>query len=700
MLKRFLKSVFAMCLVILLIAASSLIASAEVPYDSYTYWSDVGDENKAVYNRPMYSAEVSIDALSLGISEFSKIADITFDSNGNLYILDNNSRIVVLDNNYNFSHEIGLINGEESYNEANSIYIAKDNTIYICDTEGHRILHINSTGELINIITLPKALLIPDDFDFRPINMVIDDYGYTYILSDGSYYGALLYDANMQFLGFYGANTVTASISGVLSNIKNRVFPNNTKIEKSSKRLPFCFVDLAINKQGFIYTSTGYTDSARKGQVRKLGPGLGNNILGSDDISFVDNRVNTSYNDGAVSKQDIFDIEIDDNGFVYGLESAFGKVFIYDPDCRTISVFGGGMGFGSQVGTFVTASALAIKDNGNDVLVADGGTNKITLFKVTDFGTKVKKLINLTLKGEYSEAKEGWEDILALDNNFQPAYGALARAYINEGDYDTALELAKKGYDRETYAIAFEYKRSEIISDNFALIFIAIALVVVLLIVFLVVSSRKKITFIRNKEVSLMFSVLAHPSNAFTDIKEKKQGSLLLCVISVIVFYIVSILQTLKGGFLFTIYDPASFNSIWLFVKTAGLVILWVVANWMVCTLLGGKGRFKEIAIVTCYSLLPLIIEGIINIVLTNVLLPNEASFLNILSAIAIIYFVMLMIIGLMKIHDFSMGRLLGTSVLSIAGVAAIIFLAIAIVILIQQFGGFIATVITEILTL
>ena len=698
--KRFLKSVFAMCLVILLIAASSLIASAEVPYDSYTYWSDVGDENKAVYNRPMYSAEVSIDALSLGISEFSKIADITFDSNGNLYILDNNSRIVVLDNNYNFSHEIGLINGEESYNEANSIYIAKDNTIYICDTEGHRILHINSTGELIDIITLPKALLIPDDFDFRPINMVIDDYGYTYILSDGSYYGALLYDANMQFLGFYGANTVTASISSVLSNIKNRVFPNNTKIEKSSKRLPFCFVDLAINKQGFIYTSTGYTDSARKGQVRKLGPGLGNNILGSDDISFVDNRVNTSYNDGAVSKQDIFDIEIDDNGFVYGLESAFGKVFIYDPDCRTISVFGGGMGFGSQVGTFVTASALAIKDNGNDVLVADGGTNKITLFKVTDFGTKVKKLINLTLKGEYSEAKEGWEDILALDNNFQPAYGALARAYINEGDYDTALELAKKGYDRETYAIAFEYKRSEIISDNFALIFIAIALVVVLLIVFLVVSSRKKITFIRNKEVSLMFSVLAHPSNAFTDIKEKKQGSLLLCVISVIVFYIVSILQTLKGGFLFTIYDPASFNSIWLFVKTAGLVILWVVANWMVCTLLGGKGRFKEIAIVTCYSLLPLIIEGIINIVLTNVLLPNEASFLNILSAIAIIYFVMLMIIGLMKIHDFSMGRLLGTSVLSIAGVAAIIFLAIAIVILIQQFGGFIATVITEILTL
>ena len=52
------------------------------------------------------------------------------------------------------------------------------------------------------------------------------------------------------------------------------------------------------------------------------------------------------------------------------------------------------------------------------------------------------------------------------------------------------------------------------------------------------------------------------------------------------------------------------------------------------------------------------------------------------------------------KIHDFSMPRLIGTSVLSLAGVAAIVFLAITIVILVQQFGGFIVTVASEILTL
>jgi len=694
------KRIFTIVITLLLILIPTVTVNAEVPYDSYTYWLNVGEQDKAVYNRPMYSADFNIDASDLGIADFSKINDIAFDASGNLYILDKDSRIVVLDAGYNFIKEIGLIGGTESYEDAKGIYIAKDNTVYICDTEGHRILHINTDGSLIEKITLPKSNLIPDDFDFRPTNMAIDEYGYTYILSDGSYYGALLYDTDMEFLGFYGANTVTATIGSVFSNIKNRIFPNNTKKGNSTKRLPFCFVDLALDDEGFIYTSTGYTDTSRKGQIRKLGPGLGNNILGSDEISFVDTQINTSYNDGAVAKQDIFDIEVDNNGFVYGLESAFGKVFVYDSSCRIMSVFGGGMGFGSQVGNFVTVSALAIKDNGDEVLVSDGATNKITVFRITDFGRRVKELVVLTIKGDYEGSKAGWEEVIRLDNNFQPAYGALARVYINEGNYDKALELAKKGYDRETYAIAFEYKRSDIISDYFFVIFIAILVLVVALIAFLVISTRKKIKFIRNKELSLMFSVLTHPSNSFTDIKEKKQGSVLLCAISVLLFYIVTILQTLKGGFLFTVYDAASFNSLWLFVKTVGLVGLWIIANWMVCTLLQGKGRFKEIAIVTCYSLLPLIIEKAIRLILTNVLLPSEASFLNILDAIAVLYFLILMTIGLIKIHDFSMGRLIGTSVLSLAGVAAIVFLVITIVILVQQFGGFIVTVVTEILTL
>lgn len=699
--KQILTRLSAIALAFCLIATAAVHVSAEVPYESYTYWLDVSDKNKAVYNRPMYEAGFVIDSSSAGIGEFTKIQDITTDKDGNLFILDSDSRIVILNSRYALIREIGRIGGSESYADASGLYVHNDGTIYISDTEGHRVIQTNANGDLLEIITLPDSPLIPEDFDFRPLNTVIDTDGYFYVLSDGSYYGALLYSPDRQFLGFYGANQVTASVTDVLNNIKNRIFPNNIKKGNTAQRLPYCFVDFDIDNEGFIYTCNGYVGKKdRSGQIRKLSPGTGRNILGSDGINFVDTDINTSYKNGAMSKQDILDIEVDSQGFIYGLESAFGKVFLYDASCRILTVFGGGMGYGSQLGTFKTVSALTLNQDGSEVLVADSAENSITVFKITDFGKQVKQLIALTLAGDYEEAKDGWEAVLKMDNNFQPAYSGLARAYLGEGDYRAAMDLARKGYDRTTYAAAFEHQRKDFIDNHFAVLFALMILAAAGGIAFLVISTRKKLVLVRNRECRLMFNTLIHPSNSFTDIKEKHLGSVGLSVASVVIFYIVTILQTLAGGFLFSLYDASSFNSLWVFVQSVGFVALWIAANWMVCTLLEGKGKLKEILIVTCYSLWPLIIEKGIRLVLTNVLLPAEASFLKILDAIALLYFLFLMIIGLLRIHDFSMTKLIGTSVLSLLGVAAIVFLMIMIVILIQQFGGFIVTLISEILTL
>ena len=135
-------------------------------------------------------------------------------------------------------------------------------------------------------------------------------------------------------------------------------------------------------------------------------------------------------------------------------------------------------------------------------------------------------------------------------------------------------------------------------------------------------------------------------------------------------------------------------------LRSVGLVVIWIAANWLICTLLGGKGKLKEIIIVTCYSLLPLIVEGIIHIILSNVLLPVEASFLSILSVISLIYFGFMLVIGMLKIHDFGMGKFLWTSFLAVLGMAIIVFLIIMLIILVQQFGAFVATLITELSTI
>lgn len=697
--KKALCRLFAVILAILTLFGTMVTVSADAPTDSYTYWTNVGSTRKSVFNKSMYDVGSLIDVTDLGIERFSQITSMCTDKDNNLYILDAKSRIVILDNNYNFVKEIGLIDGTISYENSKGIYYS-DGIIYICNTEGANIYMINQDGVLIDTINLPDSNLIPDDFAFRPSKIARDSNGYLYVLSDGCYYGAMLYAPDRTFLGFYGSNTVSATITSVFTNISNRLFPNAEKHANSIKKLPYSFVDITIDGDDFVYTSNGFisaSSSDRKGSIRKLSPGGGTNIL-DDDVVFTDQKNLFQLTD--YYKHDLCDIEVDSNGFIYALESRYDKVFLYDDECRLLTVFGGGMGKGTQKGSFINACAMVIKNNGDEVLIADSTTGFITIFNINEYGKQVKELDYLTLEGEYDLVKEGWQDVLKQDANNQIAYSGLANAYLEEEDYDQALYYAKLGYDKKTYAVAFEYVRKDFMSENFTLIFIIIVVVVIGAIAFMFITNKKKIVFIKNPSLNLMLTTTIHPSNNFTDIKEKKLGSIPLCILLMVLYYVVTVMKTIAGGFLFSNYDPSSFNSIFVLIRSVGLVVLWIVANWLVCTLLGGKGKFKEIVVVTCYSLQPLILAGVIHIVLSNVLLPVEASFLGILSTIATIYFGFMLVIGMLKIHDYSMGKFLWTTLLSAIGMAIIVFLLIMLIILVQQFGAFVLTLLTELSTM
>ena len=701
--KKSLSRLFAVILAIVVVASAAFSVSAVAPAESYTYWTNVGTQRKAVYSKSMYDVGEIIDVTKLGVDSLKQITSMCKDSDNNLYILDSKSRIIILDDEYNLVREIKEITKNDgttvTYDDAKGIYYNKG-VIYVCNTMKGNVLMITPEGTLIDTITLPESNLIPEDFAFKPSKIACDSNGYIYILSEGSFYGALLYAPDRTFLGFFGSNTVKATISSVFTNISNRLFPNAEKYENSTKAVPYSFVDILVDEDDFVYTSNGYISAStadKQGSIRKLTPGYGNNIL-DEKVIFSDQKHLWGLTDYA--KHDLCDIEVDSNGFIYALESRYDKVFLYDDDCKLLTVFGGGMGTGNQKGSFVNACAMVIKNDGDEVLIADYTTNCITVFDINAYGKQVKELDALTLEGHYDLVKEGWQDVLKQDANSQIAYSGLANAYLEEEDYDNALYYAKLGYDKKTYGVAFEYVRKDFVSENFTLIFIVIVVVVIGAIALMFITNKKKVVFIKNASLNLMLTTPLHPSNNFADIKEKGLGSTTLCFVLLILYYVVTIMKTLAGGFLFSNYDPASFNSIVIFIRSVGLVVLWIAANWLVCTLLAGKGKLKEILIVTCYSLQPLILAGVIHIILSNVLLPVEGSFLGILSTIAVIYFGFMLVMGMLKIHDYSMGKFLWTTFLTVIGMAIIVFLLIMLIILVQQFGAFVLTIITELTTI
>lgn len=62
---------------------------------------------------------------------------------------------------------------------------------------------------LIRTLGTPDSPILPDDFLFAPVNALVDSAGITYVISSNCYQGALQYDEQGRFLGFYGSEKVT-----------------------------------------------------------------------------------------------------------------------------------------------------------------------------------------------------------------------------------------------------------------------------------------------------------------------------------------------------------------------------------------------------------------------------------------------------------------------------------------------------------
>lgn len=681
------------------VKAEDISTGDRIPYETYTYWTKLSSttSRKVVSMRPLYEVERVVNSTDISENTLGDIEDIYCSKNGYTYILDSKlPAIVVLDSEYKYLKtitELKSASGESiSFTGATGLYVTEDEKIYLCGTASECVWVSDANGNLEDTLTLPDSDIIPEKFNYSPIKVTVDNKGYVYVLSDGSYYGALLYSPTGEFLGFYGANTVASTVSQVLQNIWNRLFVNDVKKEASVKSLPYQFTDLDVGKDNFIYTATGRTTANATGQIKVLNP-AGMDVSGASDLDFQDPEYVHYANDW--KNQDLSQLAADED-FIYVLDSGNGKVYLYDVAGNLLGVFGGGTTYGDVKGTFNNPVAIAL--NGDDIIICDKAKCSVTVFRITEYGKLVKESQAKTLNSWYLEAKEGWEEVLRQDSNSQLAYRGLAKAYFREGNYKKAMEYAKIGADRDTYSESYKYVRKEIIADNFYWGFPALILLVGIAVFLFFYIRKKNIQIVKNKAIKHWLHCLIHPFDAFRQIKENGMGSVTLGTVLLGVLYVSSVLKSTEGGFIYTYFDSANFNPLFVLVKTVGIVALWTIVNWAVCTLMHGLGKMKEIYIVITYSLTPLIISNVLYLIFTNVLYENEAEFLGIMIVIFWLYTIFMLMAGSTKIHDIGFGKFFATSILTILGIAIVVFLIFLLFLLIQQFGSFLLTLFYEII--
>lgn len=684
--------------VMLLLWTSMLGVNAE---EAYTSW-DTMNGKVSVYGRDMFEASRRISGTSLGLDFALEGLEDIFCTKDKVYLLaGGEAAVVVLNSALNL--EAVITCETEDFSEAHGIYVDTDGLIYIADTERGRVLILNRDGSVRKTLELPNSDLIPDSFVYRPLKLTKDSKGYTYVLSEGSYYGALMYSPDDQFIGFYGANTVASTPLQALAYVWDLLTSNNVKQSKTTRTLPYQFANLYTGSNDFVYTCTGATSTSGNGmgQIQMLSPG-GTNVLYKREITgasinaskfnFAEDEYITRLKENKL--QSFVDLTVDNKGFIYTVDRTYGKIYVYDQDCNHLSAFGGGFGTGDTLGTFTTPSAIGLQ--GERLLIADAGTESVTVFEPTAYGLLVLEAQETTLTGDYEAAAPYWEQVLSMDANSRLAYRGLARAYYQSGDYAQARDYARLAADYTTYGQAYELLAKRFIENNFWWLFLLLLTVIGGIAAFLVYSTRHAVRLIRNEKCRTVSTVMIHPFASFQAIKYKSQGSVLIAAILVAAYFALTVLCQTHGGFLFSDFDKTTFNMVFVLLQTVGLVVLWSVTNWLVTSPMQGKGRLKDVFISTVYALLPMLVERLLFLILSQVLPLSMAPFLTMLHTVALIYSLFLLCVGTMTVHEYGFGKFVLTSVITLLGIVLIMFIVFMMGILLQQFWDFLVSVYVE----
>jgi len=191
--------------------------------------------------------------------------------------------------------------------------------------------------------------------------------------------------------------------------------------------------------------------------------------------------------------------------------------------------------------------------------------------------------------------------------------------------------------------------------------------------------------------------VIFHPFDGFYETKHRGKGNNTLATILLLLYGILGIFSTQYTGFIFNFYPTFALESVSLFMASVLPIILFIVSNWSTTSLMNGNGRFRDIYVVTCYSLLPMILFRLVTVLISNIIINEEAPILLAFNYIGIIWFYFLIFSGLCTIHEYSVGKNIVTLLATLVAAIIIIFLCVLYLTLLEKVTSFVSTITTEI---
>ncbi|MDF2657511.1 MAG: hypothetical protein K0Q94_302 [Paenibacillus sp.] len=618
-----------LCLLSLLVPQA---AWAKLPYSTYYVDPVTGEMNQI---QPLYVPDRIIDG-NLMKKPFSAPSDLFIAGNDHVYIADTgNDRIVELGPSGQFIRTIGEEEGPGKLSRPEGVFVAADGTIYAANTAGETIVQYAPDGSLLKVFAKPDSSVLGKDYFFIPTKLVVDNRGFLYVVIKDTYQGLLRMNPEGEFTGFFGANKAKLSW---MDRLKRTVL-NQVQLAQEVAKRPDSIANVTLSEDGFLFTTTA--TALNDGQIKKLNAG------GSD-----------AFKNKEFGETQLVDMTVDGHGFLYGMNRQFNEISIYDPMGGVLFYFSEGDKNARQIGVTSFASSIAINGR-NEIWLADSRSNLIHVFKRTSFGDAFMTAAHHYYEGDYFKSKAYWEEVVRQNGMLNISFNGLGKIALHEKRYDDALYYFKQSYDPEGYSDAFWNLRYEWIQDHF---FIA-ALATAAGIGALVFLGRKGRAFVRSRtwprgleryaaELKDAIYLIFHPYEGFYRLKDRQISWFVLLLIGSLAVG-VHLLSIFGSGFIAYPFDLGSYNLKW----SLGLLLVpwatWVIANYLVSSVKGGEGRFREVLQASTYAIVPYMVMQIPAIALSNVAVLEEWILIDLIHQLMWIWIVLLLFVMTQVIHNF-----------------------------------------------
>lgn len=193
------------------------------------------------------------------------------------------------------------------------------------------------------------------------------------------------------------------------------------------------------------------------------------------------------------------------------------------------------------------------------------------------------------------------------------------------------------------------------------------------------------------------FTIMAHPIRGFYEMRFENQGNVVSCILLLLLMVASLVFQMQYTGFIFNGTNLKRFNIVLVICNVVIPVLLWCIANWSITVLMDGEGRFVDIFMATSYATVPFTITTILSALLSRVLTADEKTFIGLVAGIGVAYTALLLFCGILTVHQFTVAKNIVSIVITIAGMAFIVFLMLLFASIFDKLYGYIAGIITEI---